>query len=128
MRYTPSGVPVTNFSVAVSRTWTGQDGQRQEKTTWFSVTCWRKQAEVVSQYLHKGSKVMVVGEMEDAEVYTDRDGNPKSSLKVTAQTVKFLSSREGGESGADADYDHSGSNYASTATAGKKQRDEDIPF
>ncbi|MCX6042253.1 MAG: single-stranded DNA-binding protein [Caldilinea sp.] len=44
MRYTPTGVPVTNFSMAVSRNWVGQDGQRQEKTIWFRVTAWRKLA------------------------------------------------------------------------------------
>ena len=42
MRYTASGVPVTSFSVAVSKRWTGQDGQKQEKTTWFRVTAWRQ--------------------------------------------------------------------------------------
>src|SRR5690348_11690183 len=93
MRYTPSGVPVASFSLAVNRTWTGQDGQRQDKTTWFRVTTWRKQAEIVSQYLTKGSKVMVIGEIEEARPYTDRDGNQRASLEVTAQTVKFLSGR-----------------------------------
>ena len=58
MRYTPSGQPVTNFSVAVTRAWVGQDGQRQEKTVWFRVTAWRKLAEQASQYLTKGSKVL----------------------------------------------------------------------
>ncbi|MEM7537805.1 MAG: single-stranded DNA-binding protein [Chloroflexota bacterium] len=93
MRYTGTGTPVTSFRMAVSRQWTGQDGQRQEKTTWFRVTCWRRQAEIVSQYLTKGSKVLVVGEMEEPNAYMDRDGNPRASLDVTAQTVRFLNSR-----------------------------------
>ena len=50
MRYTPNGLPVTSFRMAVSRNWTGQDGQRQEKTVWFRVTAWRKLAETASQY------------------------------------------------------------------------------
>ena len=41
MRYTPGGVPVTNFSLAVNKSWTGQDGQKQDKTTWFRVTTWK---------------------------------------------------------------------------------------
>ena len=49
MRYTPSGVAVTSFSVAVNRSWTGQDGQRQDKTTWFRVSAWRRQAETCNQ-------------------------------------------------------------------------------
>ena len=46
MRYTPAGVPVTSFSVATSRKWTNQNGESQEKTTWFRVTCWRKTGRV----------------------------------------------------------------------------------
>lgn len=135
MRYTPAGVPVANFSLAVSKTWTDQDGVKQEKTIWFKVACWRKLAETVSQYLHKGSKAMVVGEMEDAEAYTDRDGNNRASLKVTALTIKFLSAKDGGaDGGADGDF-NSGSNYeaghrsGNTSTQSRgRQREEDIPF
>lgn len=71
MRYTQSGVPVTTFSLAVTRRWSGQDGQRQEKTIWFRVTAWRKLAEFSSQYLTKGRQVLVVGEMEEPRVWTD---------------------------------------------------------
>ncbi len=55
MRYTPSGVAVTSFSLAVSRSWTGKDGQRQEKTIWFRVSAWDKLAETASQYLDQGA-------------------------------------------------------------------------
>ena len=51
MRYTPAGVAVASFNLAVNREWNDQDGVKQTKTTWFRVTSWRKQAEVVSQYL-----------------------------------------------------------------------------
>ncbi len=93
MRYTPSGVPVATFSLAVSRSWVGADGQRQEKTTWFRVTAWRKLAETVSQYLTKGKQVLVIGEVEEARAYTDRNGDTKVSLEVTAQTVRFIGQR-----------------------------------
>ena len=93
MRYTASGVPVTNFSLATNRRWTGQDGQQQEKTVWFRVTAWRRQAETVSQYVTKGQQVLVIGEMEDPQAYTDKDGNPRASLDVTALQVKFIGGR-----------------------------------
>lgn len=93
MRYTSSGVPVTNFSLAVNRRWTNQEGQTQEKTTWFRVSMWRRQAEVASQYLAKGAKIMVVGEIENARPYTDRDGNLQASIEVTANQFQFLDSR-----------------------------------
>ena len=50
MRYTPSGQQVTSFSMATSEKWTGQDGQVQERTIWWRVTVWGKQAENVNQY------------------------------------------------------------------------------
>ncbi len=93
MRYTPSGVAVTNFSVATSRSWTGQDGQRQENTVWFRVAAWRRLAETCNQYLTKGQRVLVVGEVEEPSTWTDQEGNSRASLEVTARTVRFLNTR-----------------------------------
>jgi single-strand DNA-binding protein len=92
MRYTPSGVPVTSFNVATTRKWTNANGEQQEKTTWFRVTCWRKLAELAAQYLQKGRLVLVEGDIE-AQAYTDREGNARASLELTASTLKFLGSR-----------------------------------
>ncbi len=122
MRYTPTGVPVTSFTMAVSRNWVGQDGQRQEKTTWFRVTAWRKLAETASQYLTKGSKVLVVGELEDPNAYIDREGQARASLEVTAQTIRFLSTR--GEAGSAP----VGAGGSGAADSGPAMSDEDIPF
>ncbi len=97
MRLTPSGVPVTSFSVAVNRKWTGADNQKNEKTTWFRISVWRGQAEPCATYLKKGSKVLIVGEVEEARAFTDRDGNNRASLEVTANTVKFLDSKGNGD-------------------------------
>lgn len=93
MRYTASGVAVTSFSVAVNRSWTGQDGQRQEKTVWFRVAAWRGLAETCNQYLTKGQRVLVVGEVEEPNTWTDQEGNTRASLEVTARTVRFLNTR-----------------------------------
>jgi len=97
MRYTPSGVPVTSFNVATSRRWTNANGEQQEKTTWFRVTCWRKTAELAAQYLQKGRLVLVEGDIE-ASAWTDKEGAARASLELTATSVKFLGGRgEGGE-------------------------------
>ena len=128
MRYTPSGVPVTSFSLAVSRSWTGQDGQKQEKTTWFRVTAWRRQAEIVSQYLTKGSKVLVVGEIEEARTYVDKNGETRVSLEVTAQNVKFMSSRADSSGGDYGDEEHAASGSSSSGGGAPAMQDEDIPF
>jgi len=98
MRYTPSGVPVTSFSVAVNRRWNSATGEQQEKTTWFRVTCWRKLAETAGQYVKKGQRILVEGEVE-AQAYIDREGTPRGTLELTASNFKFLSARaEAGES------------------------------
>lgn len=95
MKYTSSGVAVTSFSVATSRKWTDAAGAAQEKTTWFRVSAWRKLAETCNQYLHKGQLVMVEGEI-DASAYTPKDGGePRATLELRANTVKFLGGKGG---------------------------------
>lgn len=97
LKYAQSGDAVCKFSVAVTERWT-KGGERQEKTTWFSVSVWGNQAETAAQYLSKGSQVMVIGTVE-ARAYQGKDGNPAASLDMRARDVRFLSRREtGGES------------------------------
>ncbi len=106
LRYTPSGVAVCDFSVAVNKRWTDNStSEQREKTTWFRVTCWRGLAETVSQYVKKGRQVLVTGEV-DASAWSDNDGNPRASLEITARDVKFLGRRDdaGGGFGAEGDY------------------------
>ena len=116
LRYTPNGVPVASFSLAVSKSFT-KDGQRQEKTTWFRVSAWNKQAETVSQYLKKGSKALVVGELEEVRMYIDKSGATRVSLEVTAQTIRFMDSKPSGN----------GEPQQETAPAPHGD-DRDIPF
>lgn len=90
MRFLGDGTPVTSFSVAVNRKWTGRDGNPGEKTWWFRVTCWGRLAETTNQYLRKGDPVMVIGEV-DASAYIPREGGePRASLELTARDVRFL--------------------------------------
>ena len=133
MRYTPSGTAVTNFSVATSRSWTGQDGQRQDKTVWFRVAAWDRLAETCNQYLTKGQKVLVVGEVEEPDVWTDREGNSRASLDVRARTVRFLNTRAEGEAlgggGGQGQSEGQGRDWGGepAADSGGKGED-DIPF
>ncbi len=92
MRFTPSGKAVTNFSVAVNARWTNSDGTAGERTTWYSVACWGRLAEVTAQYLAKGRRVMVTASRIEADAYIDSEGQPQASLKITADVVKFLDS------------------------------------
>ena len=105
MRYTPTGQQVTSFSVATSRSYTNPAGERVDETTWFRVTVWGKQAENCNQYLHKGSKVLVEGRLNPdpktggPRLWQRQDGATSASFEVTANTVRFLSSRGEGSGG-----------------------------
>lgn len=105
MRYTPSGQAVTSFSVAVNETYTNNNGEKIKKTIWFRVTTWGKQAEICNQYLKKGQQVLVDGRMNadpstgGPKIFTRQDGAAGASFEITAQTVRFLSSRAESEGG-----------------------------
>ena len=86
-------VAVANFSVATSRQWNDTNGERQQFTTWFQVSAFGRLAEVCSQYLKKGHKVMVHGEMSEPRIYKDRNGNARADLNLRAREVKFLTPR-----------------------------------
>lgn len=93
LKYTQSGTAVTDFSVAVNRSWTSNTGEKHEETTWFRITCWNRLAETVAEYVTKGMQVLVVGDRIQADTYMGNDGTPRASLTVTANTVRFLGSR-----------------------------------
>lgn len=97
MRYTPGGVAVSSFNMAVDTFKKDPaSGQNEKKTAWFRVTVWNKQAETVSQYLKKGRLVLVEGRLEfDAatggpKIWSRQDGTSGASFEVTANEVKFL--------------------------------------
>lgn len=94
MKYTPSGVPVTDFRVATNQKWKTPEGEQREKTTWFRVTAWRKQAEICNTYLRKGQLVLIEGEV-DVSAWAGQDGQPRASLELTARVVRMLGRREG---------------------------------
>lgn len=96
MRFTPQGQAVTTFNLATDRSWTDANGQRQEKTTWFRVSVWGKQAESCNQYLAKGRTALVEGEINEPQVYQRKNGEWAASLDVRAVNVRFLGGREAG--------------------------------
>ena len=122
MRYTPSGQPVTNFSMAVNRQYTASDGQKVKETSWFRVSVWGRQAESVNQYLRRGSQVLVEGRLNadpqsgGPRIYTRQDGTTGASFEVTANTVRFLSTRAEDES------------FQASAPVGNQMEDDEIPF
>jgi single-strand DNA-binding protein len=93
MRFTPSGSPVTSFTIAVSRNYKGQDGEQREETDWFSVDCWNRLAEIANEYLAKGRQVYIEGRVR-LDTWDDRNtGEKRSRLKVTATDLRLLGQR-----------------------------------
>jgi len=89
MRYTPSGRPVTSFSVATTRGWTNADGERREQTEWFNVVAWGNLAEICKQYLHKGRQVYVEGRLQ-TRGWEDADGKKHFRTELVAQEMIML--------------------------------------
>ncbi len=103
MTYTPSGTPITKFSVAVSRRMNDkQTGERKEETTWFNVVAFNRLAETCNQYLHKGSKVYLEGRMTSRK-YTNKDGVEVTAWEVSLNDMQMLDPKDSrgatGESG-----------------------------
>jgi single-strand DNA-binding protein len=89
MRYTPSGRPVTTFSVATSRSWHSADGERHEETEWFNVVAWGSLAEICNQHLHKGQQVYVEGRLQTRR-WEDTDGNKHYTTELVAKEMIML--------------------------------------
>ncbi|MGD2155921.1 MAG: single-stranded DNA-binding protein [Anaerolineales bacterium] len=89
MRYTPSGRPVTNFSVATDRTWTTSNGEQRTETEWFTIVAWSNLAEICKQYLHKGQQVYIEGRLQTRK-WEDADGNRRSTTEVVANEMIML--------------------------------------
>ena len=98
MKYTPQGTPITTFSVAVSRTRKGSDGQVIDETEWFRVVAWERLAETCNEYLRKGSKVFIEGRLQTRK-YTGQDGQERQIVEVVAQEMQMLDSRQQGQGG-----------------------------
>ena len=133
MRYTPSGSPVTSFSLATNRYGQTTDGEKKEYTDYHNVVAWnignRKLAELSGQYLHKGSLVYVEGRLQTRS-WEGQDGQKRKTTEVNATEIQFLEPR--GQSQAPVESPVGAAVAAAPAGAGEDAaRDvdpDDIPF
>ena len=93
MRYTPSGRPVTTFSLAVSRSWNTADGERRSETEWFNIVSWGNLAEICKQYLHKGQQVYIEGRLQTRR-WEDKEGQKHTNVEVVANEMMMLGERK----------------------------------
>lgn len=92
MRYTPSGRPVTTFSVATNRSWTTAEGEQHTETEWFNVVAWGNLAEICKEYLSKGQQVYVEGRIQNRQ-WEDSNGSKHSSIEIVASEMMLLGDR-----------------------------------
>lgn len=98
LRNTPSGQPVCNFRIATNRIWNDKNsGQKQQKTEYHTIVAWRRLAEIVSQFLSKGSLVLIEGRLE-TRTWDDPSGNKRFRTEIIAENLQ-LGPRRTGEIG-----------------------------
>ncbi len=137
MKYTQTGTPVTQFSVAVSRSRKSPDGQQIDETEWFRVVAWERLAETCNEYLRKGSKVYIEGRLQTRK-WTGQDGQERTTVEVVANEMLLLDPRQqGGFEGEGGGYrsERSGGAARPAVTGGAPLDDtdtdmdvDDIPF
>ena len=113
LRYTGSNLPYARFSVAVNRTYSNAQGQRE--TDFINVVVWRKQAENVCNFLDKGSLVSVEGRIQTGS-YDDKDGNKRYTMEVVADSVQFLETRAQSQNRSQASKEPSPYDYQGTSS------------
>ena len=100
VRYIPSGTAVCDISLAVNSQWTDKKtNERREEVTFVDITLWGRTAEIAGEYLAKGRPVLIEGRL-SLDSWEDKEtGQKRSKLKVVADSMQLLGSREGGGSG-----------------------------
>lgn len=92
-RYMPNGNAVTNVSIATSESWKDkQSGQEQERTEWHRVVFFNRLAEIAGEYLRKGSKVYIEGQLRTRK-WQDQSGNDRYTTEIVASDMQMLDSR-----------------------------------
>ncbi len=98
VKTTPQGTSVASFSVATNFVWTDQSGQKQEKAEYHNIVAWRKLADIIGQYLKKGSKVYIEGRLQTRD-WTGQDGVKKYRTEIVADNMIMLDRAGGNASG-----------------------------
>ena len=120
----PNGDMVANFSVATSETWKDKQGQKQEKTQWHRMVCYRKLAEIVEAYVRKGSSVYCEGKIEYSK-FTNKDGIEKDSTQIVINELRLLDKKAESQGAGTASQNKGAGN---TNPSDFENFEDDIPF
>ena len=131
-RYTPSGTAITNIRIAVSETWKDRNsGEQQERTEWVRVAAFNRLAEIMGEYLQKGSQVYIEGRMQTRK-WQDDQGNDRYSTEIVCNDMQMLGSRGGGSGNSSGGGQSGGARQGGSQQGGGEPPaddfDDDIPF
>jgi single-strand DNA-binding protein len=129
IRYTQSGEPIANFSLATNEAWTDKSGQKQERTEWHRVEVFGKTAQVVRDYCSKGKQVYLEGSIRYDE-WTDKDGNKKymTKIRVSGPGSRLVLLGGRGEGGPRGEPRPGGTPPEGPAGDDFQASDDDVPF
>ncbi len=99
LRYTPKGTACTDIALAINRRWKTDSGQVQEEVTFVDITYWGRQAEIVCQYLKKGSPLYVEGRLHMDTWDDNQTGQKRQRMKVIGEALEFIGGPAGSSSG-----------------------------
>ena len=122
LRYTPKGTAIAKLSLAVNRRWTGEDGQSREEVTYVDIDAFGKQAEVISKYFRKGSRIYIEGKLRTEK--WEKDGQKRQKIIVEVAAFEFIDRKD----------DHSAKSSAPAPQAAAKparqapDTSDDVPF
>jgi single-strand DNA-binding protein len=96
VRYMQSGDAVASFSLATGKSWKGRNGEKQEETCWHNLVAFKRLAEIIQQYVHKGDQLYVEGEIRNRS-YEDKQGVTKYVSEIIVSQMKMLGSPSGAQ-------------------------------
>lgn len=137
VKYLPSGSAVANVSVATAESWKDKKtGEQQERTEWHRVVFFDRLAEIVGEYLRKGSQVYIEGKLQTRK-WQDKSGNDRYTTEIRANEMQMLGGKSGGGGGSASFDDRPSQNNAPQSrpqqsapsqSGGGEDFDDDIPF
>lgn len=131
LKFTPTNTPIANFSIANNRSFSSANGEKKEQVSYFNCICWGKGGQIISQYMKKGSRIIVEGRLQQRS-WEDKDGNKRSTVEVVVENFQFLDggqSQERAQAPKSAAVEDNFADYSSDHSSdGGSFSDEDIPF
>jgi single-strand DNA-binding protein len=125
MKYTPNGVPVAKFSLATNERFKDKSGEWQDRTEWHNVLAWQRLAEIVGEFVQKGSKLYIEGKLQSSSWEDRNSGEKRYRTEIVARDVVLLGSPE---RSSDADRDIPEGERESVHAGTGETDDSDIPF